>query len=695
MSIDPELKINILVMGCISAGKSTFMNGILSNSYSCCKIKRTTMIPQIYNEKESKKLSSAEIRKIREHNDAENKKYIIETEKADFKFECKSIEYDIPKIADIHQLAQGISYSFCDMPGINDARTKDHYVKFIKENFYKFDIILFIVDVKQPVGTTDINDTLTLCMEQIKLYKSLGYNKYMITIANKFDDNLDFTDELIDELIPEIDDEELREMFEDVKTLITGTAKKYDVSNLCNNVIPMSCEDVYIYRTIKHNNEPDLDLKYLDKIGIDEYGKTNWKKMKKSEGEKYNKLAKKLSKAINDDPETYKKRMRSSGFEKFNMVLNNLLDTNNQYTILHNKFTYYFETIYSKIFDNFVPEKIKLFDLSQFSSLLIKETQINNIFKKKTEGKWIVHNKLIYKYTNLLKNILIFCSTNKDIIKVDDVIVMIDNINKIYTDIKSTDQKKYVQMIIKLGTEHRKIVFRNRCDIVKEQICTTKINIKQSFEQLVNYESKIEDDLDEMKTLLNKIIISGYYNTEIIEAYVYLYSVSTKPHIYTELLLYTLSLFFKVNYSLSYDCMYQLFLLKEQLSIKNKIDSTKLKYLLESIYIFNASKNIYLDFSNNSCEQYQFIESIVNMYTDISNKKYISDNGLDQNASLIDFDNEFNKSDDESDKSEDESDKSGDDTDESDKSEDERDSKILIKNIKPVSKFDSIKISRS
>lgn len=336
------------------------------------------MIPQIYNEKESKKLSPAEIRKIREHNDAENKKYITETEKTDFKFECKSIEYEIPKIVDIHQLTPGISYSFCDMPGINDARTKDHYVKFIKDNFHKFDIILFIVDVTQPVGTTDINDTLTLCMEQIKFYKSLDHNKYMITIANKFDDVLDFTDELI----PEIDDEELVEMFKDIQTLITDAAKKYDVSNLCNNIIPMSCEDVYIYRTIKHNIESHLDSKYLDKIGIDEYGKTKWKQLRKSEGE-HNKLATKLSKAINDDPETYIKRMRSSGFEKFNAVLNNLLDVNNQYTILHNKFKYYFETTYSKIFDNFVPDKIKLFDLSQFSSLLIKETQINNLLKKK------------------------------------------------------------------------------------------------------------------------------------------------------------------------------------------------------------------------------------------------------------------------------------------------------------------------
>jgi hypothetical protein len=307
-------------------------------------------------------------------------------------------------------------------------------------------------------------------MEQIKFYKSLGYNKYMITIANKFDDVLDFTDELN----PEIDDEEMMEMFEDVKTLITDTAKKYDVSNLCNNIIPMSCEDVYIYRTIKHNNDPELDLKYLDKIGIDEYGKTNWKKMRKSEGEEYNKLAKKLSKAINDDPETYKKRMRSSGFEKFNTVFNDLLNANNQYTILHNKFKYYFETTYSKIFDNFVPDKIKLFDLSQFSSLLMKETQINNIFKKKIEGKWIVHNKLIDKYTDLQKSLVIFCATNKDIDKADDIILLIDTINKIYADIKFVDQKKYIQTIIKLGMDNRKIIIHNKCDIVKVQICTTK-----------------------------------------------------------------------------------------------------------------------------------------------------------------------------------------------------------------------------
>ena len=47
-------QINIALVGAVSAGKSTLLNTIFAKTYSHCKIKRTTMTPQIYYEYDGK-----------------------------------------------------------------------------------------------------------------------------------------------------------------------------------------------------------------------------------------------------------------------------------------------------------------------------------------------------------------------------------------------------------------------------------------------------------------------------------------------------------------------------------------------------------------------------------------------------------------------------------------------------------------
>ena len=43
-------QINIAILGAVSAGKSTLLNSVFSETYSQCKIIRTTMVPQVYYE---------------------------------------------------------------------------------------------------------------------------------------------------------------------------------------------------------------------------------------------------------------------------------------------------------------------------------------------------------------------------------------------------------------------------------------------------------------------------------------------------------------------------------------------------------------------------------------------------------------------------------------------------------------------
>ena len=46
----PRISIKCAILGCVSAGKSTLVNAILVNKLSDTKIKRTTMLPQVYLE---------------------------------------------------------------------------------------------------------------------------------------------------------------------------------------------------------------------------------------------------------------------------------------------------------------------------------------------------------------------------------------------------------------------------------------------------------------------------------------------------------------------------------------------------------------------------------------------------------------------------------------------------------------------
>ena len=43
-----KFDINIGLFGCVSVGKSTFLNAIAGKQYSDAEIKKTTMVPQVY-----------------------------------------------------------------------------------------------------------------------------------------------------------------------------------------------------------------------------------------------------------------------------------------------------------------------------------------------------------------------------------------------------------------------------------------------------------------------------------------------------------------------------------------------------------------------------------------------------------------------------------------------------------------------
>jgi predicted GTPase len=61
------MSLNIAIIGAVSAGKSTLLNALFADTYSDMKIKRTTMVPQVYY------CNGNKTKSIREKNTAKNK----------------------------------------------------------------------------------------------------------------------------------------------------------------------------------------------------------------------------------------------------------------------------------------------------------------------------------------------------------------------------------------------------------------------------------------------------------------------------------------------------------------------------------------------------------------------------------------------------------------------------------------------
>ena len=176
-------------MGAVSAGKSTLVNTIFAETFSKCKIKRTTMTPQIYLETDAAKTETAN--EINEKNTEINNKLIAKTQAGETVTldDIKETVYLVPKVHDFTELEKDIYLTIYDIPGLNDGRTKDVYFEYIENNFNKFDIVIFVVDINSALNTSDEVDILVKIVENCKLNsEKYGIHNKLVILANKCDE---------------------------------------------------------------------------------------------------------------------------------------------------------------------------------------------------------------------------------------------------------------------------------------------------------------------------------------------------------------------------------------------------------------------------------------------------------------------------------------------------------------------------
>jgi GTPase Era involved in 16S rRNA processing len=252
------------IVGGVSTGKSTFLNGAFCEKLTQCKIKRTTMVPTCYIENDISVDSPEHIYKIME----EKNKSIIEKTEKNTKLneeDYKELIFNVGKL-DINFIGSNGYIEIYDIPGLNDARTKEYYYNYLRENFYKFNVVIMFIDINSGLNTSDEMDMLNFIIEQTKNHKQKGREIYTLFVVNKADD-MSLDEDVL------IINGELKEMFDQVVQTVYSSFHKDDLDTHIIGITPFCAIDAYLYRMIKKYPDYELSDEERIKIGINEMGK--------------------------------------------------------------------------------------------------------------------------------------------------------------------------------------------------------------------------------------------------------------------------------------------------------------------------------------------------------------------------------------------------------------------------------------
>jgi hypothetical protein len=318
LNIDiPTDNINLCFVGGVSTGKSTVLNSVFCEELTQCKIKRTTMWPTVYVENENiKDISTEEIYKII----TEKNKEIIEKTESGQKLDSgdyKELVFNVGKL-DINILEDSYVNVY-DIPGLNDARTKHIYYDYLENNFHKFNLVVFLVDIQSGLNTSDEMDMLRFIINNTKDQFKINQRQiYTLVIVNKADDMQ--TEEDSDKL--EITGE-LKEMFEQVENTVHTEFENNGLKNSVIGVIPLCARDSYLYRMVKkHGKNFKLTPEQILKIGVNENGKKFSTLKPATQESRVNEILK--------DESFVNTMIKLSGFSRLESILHQFLQDNNK-----------------------------------------------------------------------------------------------------------------------------------------------------------------------------------------------------------------------------------------------------------------------------------------------------------------------------------------------------------------------------
>lgn len=303
---------SIAILGTVSAGKSTLLNGIFAKNFSDMNIRRTTMTPQMYQ------LSNLSIEenydKIVNQNVLLNKEFQKEIWNGE-----EIIIHDVNFPSNFIKNHPNINFRIYDIPGLNDQTTKDVYMGWVDENFEIFDLAILVVDISSGFNTSDEVSVLNLIFKKMVFQPHVN----LMILVNKCDEMVfDNGDLMIDE--------ERQQIYQDqVIPTINEAARKWNLSTDRIYIQKFCSRNLFIYRTIILNDFEEirkfLDDKHLNEMMITEVGRNRWLKMTTTQKEK--KILEMLNE-LREDKECYENNMIHCGYKIFCEKINSLVYDN-------------------------------------------------------------------------------------------------------------------------------------------------------------------------------------------------------------------------------------------------------------------------------------------------------------------------------------------------------------------------------
>jgi GTP-binding protein EngB required for normal cell division len=260
-------RINIALMGGVNAGKSTTLNSISGQTLAHCHFRRATMVPVVYVETETNTCDrDAVYRKISQ----KNKEIIEKTEAGEQvpKEEYGEMTFGVGKLD--MKISDDAKIAVYDIPGLNDLLTSQIYYDYLDSSFHKFNIVIFFVDIRSGLNTSDEYAILDFITTMTKHQRdNNGRDIHTLVVVNKADDM---------QLKPGTDEVmvtgELQEMFDHVHRTVSDEFRRKSIEKQLIGIIPLCAYDAYLYGMVKKfGDDFKLTPEQILKIGTNETGK--------------------------------------------------------------------------------------------------------------------------------------------------------------------------------------------------------------------------------------------------------------------------------------------------------------------------------------------------------------------------------------------------------------------------------------
>jgi hypothetical protein len=480
--------IHIAILGPVSAGKSTFLNSLFSNTFSDMKRKKTTMLPQIYQiTNDNDEINSAE--EIYKMNHESNERILKLREENKYTQEdFTELKYKVEPIPDFINLPdKTATYSILDMPGLNCGGGDNMYFNYIQQISKDIDIYILVFDINSGLNTTDEVNILTMIAKEIEKNK----HGFVHIIINKCDDIVYKDDDFT------FPDEELQELYDRCVEIsdkyLKDSRGKITISPLCSS-------DLYVFRGIK-NNIDSIDEKHLDKIIMNECGKKELNKLNTVE------LKRKFMIGLIKEKQStmYADWMKDTGYNLFQKNLNEMLKTSNYIKIVEHHILIKLMAILAKPITNFDETSAKMVNLNtsiqQLSSIVKKYVVPDNI-------KTII-NSITAKMDDYLANgIDSYSASTVEIADsfIDKVGNFWNKVKNLFTNnpFETTQEKIQLKRISllnnKLSTKYDELIF-------KELIDRKMLNMDKFKESIVNT-MKVSTETPYVTTIMIELLHS-------------------------------------------------------------------------------------------------------------------------------------------------------------------------------------------